>query len=261
MSTMVGIAVKNSALWLPKFLEELEKLEDVSRVVWIYGKSRDQTLEIIQNWSEVTQHEVELYLEPPMKARTAHQIAPVYGEMQEIMTEGDESHFLLIDCDVMRFPPNLITHLKEHDKDIIAPYVWDDGFVPDKFFDTYCFRYEGARFHPFDPPNPGKPFQLDSIGTCYLATRKAFAFTPYGERPHRSFCLAAKEMGFEVWADPTINIYHLDVQRLGIPRIYPEAVEGLPPDMTPYIKKDGTLVPLEQMAIDMLYALIWKEIR
>ena len=151
--------------------------------------------------------------------------------------------------------------LKEQDKDIISPYVWEDGFVPPKFFDTYCFRYEGGRFHPFDPPNPGKPFQLDSIGTCYLAKREAFAFTPYGERPHRSFCHAAKEMGFEVWADPTIDIYHLDVQRLGIQRIYPEALEGLPPDMTPYIKNDGTLVSLEQMAIDMLYALIWKEVR
>lgn len=261
MSTMVGIPVKNSALWLPKFLQELEELEDVSRITWIYGRSKDQTLELIKTWSEETKHETDLWLEPPMKAHTAHQIGAVYGEFQEIMTEGDESHFLLIDCDIMRFPPDLISRLMAHDKDIIAPYVWEDGYVPDKFFDTYCFRYKGARFHPFDPPDPGKPFQLDSIGTCYLAKREAFAFTPYGERPHRSFCQAAKEMGFEVWADPTTKIYHLDMQRLGILRIEPEALEGLPPDIAPYIKKGGTIVPLEQMGPDILYAMIWKEVR
>jgi len=101
---------------------------------------------------------------------------------------------------------------------------------------------------------------VDSIGSCYLAKREAFAFTPYGDRPHRSFCRNAKELGFEVWADPTTKIHHVFLEQLGISRVYPERLEGLPPDMTPYIKKDGSVVPLDQMGPDVVYGMIWKKV-
>jgi len=259
--TMVGVPVKNAAFWLPKFLEEFDKLRGVSRVVFIYGDSVDQTLDILQTWKKATDFEVEVYHEPPMRAPSAHQISPVYQDFQEILVQGEETHFLLIDCDVTRYPPDLIERLMAHDVDIVAPYVWTDGHIPPKFFDTYCFRYNGARFHPFNPPNPGKLFEVDSVGTCYLAKREAFAFTPYGDRPHRSFCEMARKMGFKVWADPETEVFHMFVEQLGMTRVYPEAVEGLPPDRTPYIKRDGSLVPLEQMAPDIIYALIYKEVR
>jgi len=258
---MVGTPVKNASLWLPKFLYELEKLEEVSRITFIYGKSVDQTYDILTQWLETTHHEARVCLEPRMKARSAHQISLVYSDFQAMLLEGDETHFLLLDSDVTKFPPDLITRLLKHDKDIIAPYVWTDGHVPPRFFDTYCFRYKGARFHPFNPPKPDKPFEVDSVGTCYLAKREAFAFTEYGGRPHRSFCHNAKEMDFKVWADPTTEIHHVFVEQLGMNRIYPEALEGLPPDDTPYIKKNGDIIPLEQMGPDIIYGFIWKEVR
>jgi len=261
MSTLVGTPVKNAGLWLPKFLEELEKLRGVSRTVFIYGESNDQTLDILNQWADTSRHEVEIFREPPLEAPTAHQLGPLYQDFQDAMTSGDETHFLLIDADITRFPADLIYRLRKHGKDIIAPYVWVNGHVPPRFFDTYCFRYKGYRFHPFNPPDPGQPFKVDSIGSCYLAKRDAFAFTPYGDRPHRSFCQNAREMGFEVWADPTTKIYHVFLEALGISRVYPEALENLPPDNTPYIKKDGSTVPLEQMGPDLLYAMIWHEVR
>ncbi len=262
MSVLVGVPVKNATIWLPKFLVELDRLEDVSRVVFIYGESVDNTLSMLKDYRDSSPHDVDIYTESSeLKAESAHQLGGLYQDFQEALSEGKETHFMLIDSDITEFPPDLITRLKEHDKDIIAPYVWTHGHIPPKFFDVYCFRYKGGRFHPFNPPDPGHPFEVDSIGSCYLAKRSAFIITPYGERPHISFCANAREMGFTVWADPTIKIYHLFVEQLGMSRVYPEALEGKAPDMTPYIKKSGELVPLEEMGPDLVYAFVWKEVR
>jgi len=262
VSTLVGVPVKNGGFWLPKFLTDLEQLEDVSRVVFLYGKSDDSTLAILKDYKVGSKHKISIYNEPPLqKAYSAHQIGKIYEDFQELLQNGKESHFLLIDCDITSFPPDLITRLKKHDKDIIAPYVWTHGHVPDKFFDIYCFRVDGCRFHPFNPPQPDKPMQVQSVGSCYLAKRAAFAFTPYGNRPHISFCAKAMEMGFEVWADPTTKIYHVFVEQLGLTRQYPEAMEGLPPDISPFIKNDGSKIPPDQMGPDIFYAYIWKEVR
>ena len=262
MSTLVGVPVKNGAFWLPKFLTDLEQLEDVSRIAFIYGESVDQTLLILQDYKKGTKHTINIYKEPPLKnAHTAHQIGPLYEDFQELLQNGDESHFLLLDCDITSFPSDLITRLKKHDKDIIAPYVWTHGHIPEKFFDIYCFRVDGCRFHPFDPPMSDEPIQVESIGSCYLAKRAAFVITPYGNRPHISYCYKAREMGFTVWADPTTKIYHLFVEQLGMSRQFPEEVEGLSPDVSPYIKNDGTKIPPDQMGPDIIYALMWKEVR
>lgn len=262
MSTLVGVPVKNAAIWLPKFLAELDRLEEVSRVIFIYGKSMDNTLDLLRTYRDNTPHDVDIFLEAAdLNAMSAHQIGGLYQDFQDALSEGKEDYFLLIDCDITEFPPDLIPRLKEHDKDIIAPYIWTHGHTPPKFFDTYCFRYNGGRFHPFNPPNPGKPFELDSIGSCYLAKRAAFFLTPYGDRPHISFCANAREMGFEIWADPTTEVFHLYVEQLGMSRVYPEALENKPPDLTPYIKKDGSLIPLDEMGPDIVFAFIWKEVR
>ena len=128
MSVMIGVPVKDSAVWLPRFLTQLEKLEDVSRVVFSYSPSRDPTLQILTQWENETKHSTEVIMEPKMVPApvSAAEIAPVYADFQTMMGEEGwehETHFMLIDADIMEVPSDLVQQLKTLDKDIVAPYV------------------------------------------------------------------------------------------------------------------------------------------
>lgn len=258
MSTLVGVPVRNSEIWLDRFLKEIEQLKGVSRAVFYYGPSIDETLNVLKAWAEETSVTVEIYRDPPMQALSSAQIAPVYKELQEIMREGDETHFMSVDADIVKLPKTLITSLKKQKKDVIAPYVWVKEQKPRTFRDTNVFRYKGLRFHPFDPPKPGVTFEVDSVGTCWLATREAFTETeinnPY---PDLIFCNNARVKGFKIWADPRLSVYHLDTKPFGLHQIPLEAIQGRPPDNTSYIKSDDTVVTTHSMPKVYVEAFVW----
>lgn len=257
MSVMIGTPIKNCAGWLRRFFYNLDRFTDVSRVVLSYGESIDATLRVAREWAAETRHKVEVYAEPAMPAMSAAEIAPVYQDFQRLMTK-DETHFLLIDSDIAKAPKNLIQLLKKQKKDIVAPYVWIQGRTPKEFYDCEVFRLDGYRFHPFRPPHSEKPFQLDSVGSCYLATREVFLTAQFGNpHPHRVFCNDARERGYEVWADPRISIYHLDLPRLGILHRPIEALRGMPRDRSPFIDSMGKTFSFEEMKQDYSRAYLW----
>lgn len=264
MSVMVGVPVKDSATWLPRFFKQLEKLEDVSRVVFSYSRSKDETLKLLKHWEHETKHSTEIIHEPDMpQALSAAEIAPVYKDFQTMFGEKgweDETHFLLIDADIMDVPDDLIQRLMAHDKDIIAPFVYVDRMIPKQFFDVHCFRLSGFRFHPYLPPDPndGEIFELDSVGCCYLVNRDTFKFVDYDNpHPHLRFCENALDAGYEVWADPSIEILHLDTARFGIVKTPIEILRGIEFDPPPVIKKGGTVVDNDELIEDMINALVW----
>lgn len=258
MSTLVGVPVKDCAIWLNRFLDSLEQLTDVSRAIFYYGKGRDPTLPVLKEWAEEAPFLVEIYEDPPMRVLSSAQIAPVYRELQEAMREGDETHFLGIDADIMKMPNNLITRLKKSKKDIIAPYVYVENLKPKTFYDTNNFRYKGCRFHPFSPPTYNRPFQVESVGTCWLASREAFTETdidnPY---PDRNFCNNARDKEHTVWVDPRLSVYHLHASPLGLYSVPLEALQGKEPDPTPYIKANGTVIEVGMMPNDFVEAYVW----
>jgi len=265
MSVMIGVPVKQSAVWLPRFLYQLDKLSDVSRVVFSYSPSTDPTLSILQQWENETPHVTEIILEPKMipKPLSAAEIALVYKDFQDIIGEEGweyETHFMLMDTDIMEVPSDLVQRLKEQDKDIIAPFIWCDRANPKQFFDVHCFRYYGYRFHPFSPPDPfdGKPFEVDSVGSCYLTKREVFERVPYeNPHPHLKFCETALNDGYEIWADPGIEVFHLDAQRVGITKTPIEVLRGRDYAPPPFIKKDGTIVNDAALAQDLINAYVW----
>jgi hypothetical protein len=264
MSVMIGVPIKDAAVWLPRFLYQLDKLSDVSRIVFIYGTSQDPTLQMLQTWENETAHVTEIIYEPAMgKVLSAAEIALLYEDFQSILGEEgweDETHFMLLDSDIMDVPEDLVQQLKEQDKDIIAPFVWVDRSNPHQFFDVHCFRLYGYRFHPFDPPDPydGEPFEVDSVGSCYLVKREVFDRVAYeNPHPHMKFCENAVNDGYEVWAHPGITIQHLDPIKVGITKTPIELLRG--EDFTPpqFIKKDGTIVSNEMFAQELIQAYVW----
>jgi len=265
----VFVPVKDCAMWLLRFLQELEKLKDITRVVFCYGKSDDPTLTILKTWMRYTKHHVQIFEEPRLGgAMSSAEIAGIYREFQQIMKDGDEEYALLMDADVMRMQTNLVPKLKNLDKDIVAPFIWTLFHKPPQFYDVFVFRLDGNRFHPFKPPTGGgKAFQLDSVGTCFLVKREPFLDVEYQDPyPHLKFCNTARQKGYEVWTDPRITVQHVDLIRFGIAHEQLEVLKARKRgetelnkyiDRTPFIKDNGEVIDLDRMAYELTSVYVW----
>jgi len=216
-TVMIGTMVKNSGQWLEKYFGNIlnwtypkEKL----RFVFVYGKSTDNSLEILKKYKNIINMEV--YLEPndsALRIGGAQMAASIYNDWKELL---EEDYFLLLDSDVIFTPNNLIEELMKVKADIIAPYPYCYG--KEYFYDSWIFRIDNKRFSPHDPPGKGLniPIKVDSVGTCFLTHKECFLRVPItNPYPNLSFCNNARKMGYTVVACPYIKIYHEDVLELG----------------------------------------------
>lgn len=123
-------------------------------------------------------------------------------------------HVLWLDSDIM-FPSTLLVEMSAQDKDIVT------GVIAARRAPFYpcVYRSEGKKLNPvleFD----GHLTKVDScgFGAVLMKTEvleKMFdefktCFQPilgYGE--DLSFCVRAKKLGFDIWADPNIDIGHI----------------------------------------------------
>ena len=222
MSVMIGVKVKDCELWLPRFLNQLDNLTDpVSRVVFMYAESKDKTYAILQHWRRTTKHKVEVYRDPYLTvgARHGYALAKIKQDLQRIFLAGKEQYLLSLDCDLVKFPANLISALISCGVDVVAPMVWTENRDVPTFFDTYEFRKDGCMFHGYKPPGlvATEKFAVDSVGTCVLKTREAELHGKYSNPyPNIPFCRSLKEQGFQIWVDPAVDVYHVDLEHYGI---------------------------------------------
>ena len=92
MSVLIGTKVKNAEIWLPRFINEVEKLEgDIQKIVVMYGKSTDQTLSHLLHWVDTSKHEIEIYKDPYMPPSERHGafLSRIKVEMQEVLKESE----------------------------------------------------------------------------------------------------------------------------------------------------------------------------
>ena len=96
MSVMLASKVKDAEIWLSRFLRQVEKLEDVSRVVIEYGESKDKTFAILSHWRDLSRHNVEIYKEPflPIEERHGYTLTRVKQDIQRLLKEGGEKYYL-----------------------------------------------------------------------------------------------------------------------------------------------------------------------
>jgi len=216
---MIGTMVKNSERWLPRYFRVVESLDypkDKIRIVFIYGDSFDKTLELLKDFKKKTKYKVEVYKEQYDQSLQygAQAAAIIYKDWQELLTED---YFLLLDSDVVEVPSNLLQELIKIDADIVAPYPWSEGHR--HFYDSWIFRINNKRFHPTDPPGYGLkyPIKVDSVGTCFLAKKEVFKTTPIlNPYPNLTFCNNARKRGYTVVACPFLEIFHIDLEKMGI---------------------------------------------
>jgi hypothetical protein len=222
MNVMIGVKVKDCELWLPRFLNQLDNLTDpVNRIVFMYGKSHDKTYAILQHWRHTTKHCVEVYHDPYLTIgeRHGYSLAKIKQDLQRIFLAGKEDYLLSLDCDIVKFPTNLISALISCDVDVVAPMVWTENRAVPTFFDTYEYRKDGGMFHAYKPPglNASEKFPVDSVGTCVLKTREAEQKGKYSNPyPNIPFCKSLKNQGYQIWVNPAVNVVHVDLEHYGI---------------------------------------------
>ena len=222
-SIMIGCMVKNAARWLPKFFSVLDRLtypRDKLRVVFEYGRSDDNTLELLKEFAGKGTFNVEVYQEPVdyfLMKNGPFGAASIYQEFQELLRED---YFLLLDSDIIEAPENLIERLLEVDEDIVAPYI---GILPyGYFYDTWVFRVQNCRFHPTMYPGLryNRPVEVDSVGTCFLARREVFRETPINNPyPDIAFCNNARKLGYRVVALPYLWVFHINPVKYKVSRV------------------------------------------
>ena len=220
---MVAVKVKEAAMWLPRFLQLVEQLEDpLGRVIFMYGESTDASLRMLLHYKQTSRHKVEVYHEPymPLAERTPYGLARIKRDIQQLLKAGDEDYYLSFDPDLVQFPKDLISQLQRSGYDVVAPMVWIEKREVPTFFDTYMFRKMGCMFHPLKPPglNETEPFQIDSFGNvCGLRKREAELAGKYSNPyPNIPYCKSLQDQGFTIYLDPRVHVYHADLEYFGV---------------------------------------------
>jgi len=226
-SILVAILTKNDAKYLPKFLKAMKELDypkDKLRWVWIYGKSIDNTLDIILNFHKKENYKFEIYEEPVIERLLPSSLynAELCNAFKDFYKEED--FVLFADTDVIEIPKNTLKEMVKVNLDIVAPYPYLREGKRIRFYDSYVFRYKSWKFEHveengkvYDVYNPifkdeKKPVELDSVGTFLLIKGEVFKKVKWSNpAPHLQFCLSARKLGFKVYGLPYLKIFHANV--------------------------------------------------
>jgi hypothetical protein len=131
--------LKNEAQWITRHLKAWEKVDypgDKVRWIILLGKSIDKTEEILLNYFEKHEWQVEIYKEPKFHNPTGNAlyIADVMNEFKKYYQ--DEDFVVLDDGDIVKIPKNFLEETVALNKDIVAPGIWIENTNPPQFFDS-----------------------------------------------------------------------------------------------------------------------------
>jgi hypothetical protein len=150
----------------------------------------------------------------------------IFKQAQDI----DADYLFMIDCD-MKFPSDALERMIALDKDIVAGVYYMRGYphlpMVYEWIDNNDFAH-----HRNLVKIPTEPFKADSVGSGFLLISKKVldGYTKDTYKKHgkpfshkiyddglggdtvgedTSFCMRMRELGYEIWADPTIELGHI----------------------------------------------------
>jgi len=210
-SIMIATSVRNCANWLPNYWNTLKNIDypkSKIRVVFSYGPSNDQTLNLLKQFKKEKYYNVEVYRYPPIQEvhLSDHLCAGIFDDWKKLISED---YFMLINSKIIKMPNYLIKELLKVKAEVVAPYIWSEyhGY----FYDTWKFRIDNKRFDPTAPPGLGleKPIYVDSVGSCFITPRKLFKEVPIiNPYPSINYCNNLLNLGWRIVACPYLEVYH-----------------------------------------------------
>lgn len=137
------------------------------------------------------------------------------------------THVFWMDVDIVEYPFDIVEKLLAiSTKDIVAPYVYieDNPWWPWKrFYDIDCFiDSKGIKFDykaPYNLSDGDVKTEVKSVGTCFLIPAELHRKIKYditdNRNEHVLFFEKAKDLGYKLIVDPTIEIKHAFLPKYG----------------------------------------------
>lgn len=219
---LVATAVKDGSKWLDKFLANFKEINyprDKLHFAFVEGNSSDDSYERLIAFKKEHNN---VWLQK-FDIQTENRFERLAKSRNKIFDEAldKEEYVLSIDADIVFFHPNFLNLMIKHDVDVVAPLILIED--ENRFYDTLAFRCQGRNFEHEIPYFPlcvhRKLFEVESVGTCYLAKRAVFdAEVRYagGISEQVTFCARARERGFKIWVDPTVAVIHANLPKYGV---------------------------------------------
>jgi len=210
---MICLATKDDNKYANKFLEQwlhISYPKDKMKFIIIFGGKKPQ--EMIHFFT-IHDFMFEVYEEPSFNniAMCSLWIADVYNHFKKFY--NGEEFVLICDTDLSWLPSDLILRLIASDKDVVAPYIWQE-YAHSIFFDTYIFRYNNGKHFGTSPPFGNKAIEMESVGSIFLVKGEVFNKVKWeNPAPHLQFCKNARRQGYKVWALPHLGVRHADVRK------------------------------------------------
>lgn len=203
---------------LRTFLERAQWQYDAKKIVHICieGDSIDGTYEQLRKINgfrtileKIDQGTVKIgsFAEPSrLKA-----LAQLWNRALDIAVDEKADYTFILDSDIT-VPSNTISKLVSCGKDVVAPMLF---FQNSRFFrDCWGYHKDGNDFVNKPPYHKaymschGKLFEVDGVGCPFIKYEVLRRGARCDDEEVRGLSRAFKTLGYKIWVDPTLGIYH-----------------------------------------------------
>lgn len=223
---LIGAPIRNRAWVLPYYLAALDRLEypkELLSFCFILNDSTDESRELLldfyDNHDSVTI--MDINQGSPVDREDRQDRDKIYGPLAEVRNLLishaaiiGADYLFSVDSDII-VPPDTLTRLLAHQKDIVAALIYNDYHFnahenyPNRFPNIMIHR-NGLQSYRDYPLN--SLFEVDVTGAVYLLSRDVCQQVRYGyhiEGEDVHFCHEAKGKGFSLWCDSSIFCQHI----------------------------------------------------
>lgn len=187
------------------------------RVLICEGDSQDDTAALLHAWAAEDSRVMVVHCTTGMPhypsvvdAQRFALLARVFNTALAAVDLDWSDCVLFLPVDI-RYDPDMLARLVQHNVDLIAPLVFQDG----AFYDIWAFSRGGRDFAAFSMSDTERLcgrelLRMDTIGgTVLLRAAVLQAGIRYtATEVDRGLSKAARAQGFSVWCDPTVWVEH-----------------------------------------------------
>lgn len=220
MNVTIVTPCRDATHQLAAYRERIEALDwphNALRVVIVEGDSVDHTRNMLASWliswhddiglTLVTRNTGKPRYGSVVNAERFQILATVFNAGLDQVDQTWSDYVLFLPVDI-RYSPDLLKRLTGWGKDVISPFVFQNGV----FYDIWALSIDGRFVGPFPESDVTEtmPVEATTIGGTMLSRIEVLrAGVRYGlAEVDRDYSRAARAAGFRLWADPTTKVYH-----------------------------------------------------
>lgn len=217
---------------IERYRKQINALDYPPELLQLYlceGDSEDETLVELRAWAiidsriRIIKHDTGIphFSHSPRRERMKAVSENGNKGWDAIREDAWGDFALMIESDLL-YNPDLLRSLIERRPDvadIFSPMIWIEVGGDLRFYDIWAYRIKGKKFQSTSPEwyfahSGSGPLEVDSVGSAVLFKMNLIA---EGLRLGETDCVLgmcneARQRGYKIFVDPTINILHPQIQ-------------------------------------------------